>query len=208
MKRRSAFPARKRETTAGEAAVVAVDEGGRIRQWNGAAERLFGRSAQESLGRLCHEVLEARDVFGNRLCHENCVVQVMARRGEPVKPFRWVSRARMGEARAQSVRVSRVIEGRGGTYTLVHVLQAPALALDTEGLLGASELSAREREVLAEVARGLKNREIAARLGISVATVRNHVQAVIEKLGVHSKLQAVALVLREDLQEPGLPEAG
>jgi DNA-binding CsgD family transcriptional regulator len=189
---------------------MAVDADGRVRAWNAAAERLLGRAARETLGRPCHEVVDARDVFGNRLCHENCVVQVMARRGEPVKPFEWVAQARQGPALTARVRVSRVVASRAGAYSLVHVVQpqAPSGPTSAFGVPEAAQLSAREIEVLAEVARGLKNRAIAARLGISVATVRNHVQAVIQKLGVHSKLEAVALVLKNGPREPGLPEAG
>jgi DNA-binding NarL/FixJ family response regulator len=64
------------------------------------------------------------------------------------------------------------------------------------------DLSVREREVLALLAEGLSNSAIAARLVLSVHTVRNHVQAVLNKLGVHSKLEAVALANREGLLDP------
>ena len=53
------------------------------------------------------------------------------------------------------------------------------------------QLTAREREVLALISQGLDNKSIAAALGIRVTTARSHVQRVLEKLGVHSKLQAV-----------------
>jgi pimeloyl-ACP methyl ester carboxylesterase/DNA-binding CsgD family transcriptional regulator len=53
------------------------------------------------------------------------------------------------------------------------------------------ELTGREREVLALVARGLANDEIAARLGIASKTVRNQVSALFEKLGVSSRAQAI-----------------
>lgn len=59
-----------------------------------------------------------------------------------------------------------------------------------------SDLTARESEVLRLLAQGLPNRAIAATLGIRLATVRNHVQSVIEKLNAHSKLEAVAIALR------------
>ncbi len=52
-------------------------------------------------------------------------------------------------------------------------------------------LTARENEILQLLARGVENRAIADRLGISIATVRVHVQKVIEKLGAHSRLEAV-----------------
>ncbi len=58
-----------------------------------------------------------------------------------------------------------------------------------------SELSPREREVLAMLAADATLYEIAARLSISHATVRNHVQHILSKLGVHSILEAVAVWL-------------
>jgi DNA-binding NarL/FixJ family response regulator len=58
------------------------------------------------------------------------------------------------------------------------------------------DLTAREREVLALLAEGASNQAIAKQLGISLATVRNHVQSVIAKLGAHSKLEAVATGVR------------
>ena len=54
-----------------------------------------------------------------------------------------------------------------------------------------NQLTAREREVLTLISQGLDNKSIAAALGIRVTTARSHVQRVLEKLGVHSKLQAV-----------------
>lgn len=58
-------------------------------------------------------------------------------------------------------------------------------------------LTAREQQVLRYAARGLSRREIAARLDVSVNTVRSHSQHMLSKLGVNTTLGAVALVLRE-----------
>lgn len=59
-----------------------------------------------------------------------------------------------------------------------------------------AELTARERELLAFLARGLDNHQIAAHLGISEKTVRNHVSSVFGKLAVESRAQAI-VVARE-----------
>lgn len=52
-------------------------------------------------------------------------------------------------------------------------------------------LTSRETEVLRLIAEGASSREIAARLGISYATVRSHIRSMDGKLGVHSKSDAV-----------------
>lgn len=58
-------------------------------------------------------------------------------------------------------------------------------------------LTAREQQVLRYTARGLTRREIATELNVSVNTVRSHSQHMLSKLGVHTTLEAVALVLRD-----------
>lgn len=57
-------------------------------------------------------------------------------------------------------------------------------------------LSDRELEVLACVVRGLSNKEIASRLGISHQTVKNHITAVLRKFGVEDRTQAVVYALK------------
>ncbi len=72
--------------------------------------------------------------------------------------------------------------------------------LDTSVL---SELTDREREVLALVAGGLSNDEIAAHLVISPATARTHVSRILTKLGLRGRVQAVVLAYETGLVEPG-----
>lgn len=57
-------------------------------------------------------------------------------------------------------------------------------------------LTAREREVLGQVAGGATNKEIAAALGISPSTVKNHLQNILEKLHLENRVQAAAFALR------------
>ncbi len=66
-----------------------------------------------------------------------------------------------------------------------------------------ADLTPREREVLGLLAEGLGNAAIAARLHVSVNTVRNHVANLLAKLGVHSKLEALSVAVREGILSGG-----
>lgn len=55
----------------------------------------------------------------------------------------------------------------------------------------AEEITPREREIMDQLARGLAYKEIAAELGISTATVKNHLYRIYEKLAVRSRTEAV-----------------
>jgi two-component system NarL family response regulator len=62
-------------------------------------------------------------------------------------------------------------------------------------------LTERELEVLKLVARGLNNRDIARELFISENTVKNHIRNILEKLQLHSRMEAVVYAVREKLLE-------
>lgn len=71
---------------------------------------------------------------------------------------------------------------------------------------GCEPLTARELETLALLARGLRNKEIARTLRITVQTVKNHVHNILEKLRVHRRRDAVRLAYEMGLlQEPREP---
>ena len=69
--------------------------------------------------------------------------------------------------------------------------------------VGAPRLTDRELEVLRLVARGMANKEIAHQLFISENTVKNHVRNILEKLQLHSRMEAAMYAVRENLLEPG-----
>jgi DNA-binding NarL/FixJ family response regulator len=65
------------------------------------------------------------------------------------------------------------------------------------------ELTGRELEVMRQVARGLTNGEIAAKLHLGAATVKSHVAHILAKLGLRDRTQAVVMAYETGLVEPG-----
>jgi two-component system NarL family response regulator len=68
--------------------------------------------------------------------------------------------------------------------------------------LPAPVLTTRELEVLKLVARGLSNKDVADQLFISENTVKNHVRNILEKLHLHSRMEAVMYAVRQHLLDP------
>jgi DNA-binding NarL/FixJ family response regulator len=111
-----------------------------------------------------------------------------------------------GAPLGELIDATRVIH-RGDTYIPQHVLGSLLSWLirrrkeQGEALRRAAQLTRREREVLAILAEGGNNDSIAQTLVISPQTARTHIQNVLGKLGVHSRLEAAAFVTGSGLDE-------
>jgi DNA-binding NarL/FixJ family response regulator len=77
--------------------------------------------------------------------------------------------------------------------------RSPGARQTTSGELTGTILSNRERDILALLADGLVNKQIAARLGISTNTVKTHLELMFDKLGVTTRAEAVATGVKRGL---------
>jgi len=195
-------------------AMVAIDGEFRIIAWNEAATELLGYAPDEVLGRPCHEVLCWRDRCGDVVCDGFCPAAAPGQPDEVIETREvlghsatgrtlWLSASTITppvELRdrcrlvhlvrevAFPAELERVIVERLGGWT-------PAVSVD-DGRLDV--LTNREREVLRLLTEGLDGAAIAEKLVLSPATVRNHIQHILARLGVHSRAEAVALALRRN----------
>lgn len=80
---------------------------------------------------------------------------------------------------------------------------APDLAQRLSALRLGPAITPREREVLALIAAGRANKEIAASLGVSEDTVKRHVSNILEKLNVNDRAQATAEAIRRGILKTG-----
>ena len=90
-----------------------------------------------------------------------------------------------------------------GEATFAPAVLSRVLRLLRPGTVTAESLTSRETEVLRRLADGLTTEQIAADLYVSVNTVRNHVNNIIRKLNVHSRLEAVSYAIRNGLIRMG-----
>ncbi len=197
-----------------------VDDRYTVIHWNAAAETAFDLPACDVLGRPCFAVLEARSAAGRPLCSPHCQKWALARRGAHVHNFDMRAFSEPGVWLNISILPIRAPSGR--LVALAHLARNINHAVRLERYLrdiasSASELLAgtsdsrvpaepspahltpREIEVLRLIAHGCDTDGIAEALGISPHTARNHVAALLGKLGLHSRVEAAAYAFTHEL---------
>jgi two-component system nitrate/nitrite response regulator NarL len=93
-----------------------------------------------------------------------------------------------------------------GQRAMMLATKPPRPSHDPNMELRMGTLSGREREILGLLASGWSNRRIAQERFLSLHTVRTHVQSILVKLGVHSKLEAVAFAYQHAMAATGGPD--
>lgn len=84
------------------------------------------------------------------------------------------------------------------TGSLFSQIAEAAVRRGSESALEAVRMTPREREVIALIAAGMSNKEIAKRLNVATDTVKSHVRNVMDKLALHTRLQIAAYAHHQD----------
>lgn len=198
---------------------MVVDQEGKIVLWNRVAERLLGFRAQEVVGRFCRDVLRGETLSGRPLCSPSCPIAARVAHGGGVRQFDMQTHAKDGRVVWLNVSSLPVPSRKPGTFWVAHLFRditkqatvsrliqelhaaaCPAQVRPPEpcpasmpDIPAALPLSPREREILRRLATGERTAHMAVALGIKPKTVRNHIQRLLEKLGAHSRLQALTI---------------
>jgi len=200
----------------------AIDSHQRIIFWDPGCEELLGHSEQWVLGRPCCEVLNwCKPASDKSFCQQDCYVAKMSSGGvDGKKSFLIKAKDKNNESLTLSVSIILVPATCKNNWHVMHLLHRAAFpdvltAMDNashkkpyhansvtyndsaiKADKNASRLTPREMEVLALLSEGLSGAIISKKLNISNTTVRNHIQHIQGKLGVHSKTEAVAYAYR------------
>jgi two-component system nitrate/nitrite response regulator NarL len=142
-------------------------------------------------------------------------VRTLIGRGERVQHFEMATRAKTGKPVWMDVSILAIPGAREGVSATVQIFRDVTAAREIEALVRdrlaqtaapspdgngmPADLTRRELQVLRLVASGAGTPAMAEGLGVSRATVRNHVQNILGKLGVHSRLEAAAYATRHRL---------
>lgn len=198
--------------------VFAVDAKQRITFWNTACEQLFGISSKVAIGRPCSEVVRGKDSVGDTFCRGGCCVARLTEGYNAPRTFPLRVPDKRGEQLDLFVSILLVPSRQKDMWTCVHLLhrgeatdtlealEYPSAQVKRDGAgenedrdHGSALLTAREQEVVELLAEGLATSMISKLLNISHVTVRNHLQHIQAKLGVHSQAETVAYAYRNNL---------
>lgn len=166
-----------------------LDEGLRIVAWNAAVEELTGIAAEEAVGEPCWRVLAGVAEDGAVVCHAGCALarETLKRRAYSSQSL--LVRTTSGRRR---VTVSTITAGAGREpQLLLHLLRPQPADPPVPSAREVEQLTPRQLEVLELLGDGKDAREIAATLGVTVATIRTHIRHILRALGVHTQLAAV-----------------
>ena len=195
------------ENTADGALIVDADQ--HIVYWNRAAETMLGYTFDEVRGQSCYEVMCGRDDRGHPICQKHCRVSAALLTEKVVPNYDLAARTKDGEIRWLNISIL-AYSGEDDSQVIIHLFRDATQKKLGEQLIQNmfakpepnTGLTEREHEVLSVMVQGLGTNEIAQMLSISPNTVRNHIQNILHKLQVNSRLEAVAQAFELGLVKP------
>jgi len=169
-----------------------VDAGRCIDCVDRTARTVLHLEPSDVLGAPCHRTLALLRADGRPFCAATCPVRTALERGSPhVEHHRLTYRNGREEFEVCLTAVPLFRPSDGGMAILHILVRSPHCKAPHAGPIALNRLTRREREVLELLAEGRTTREISDFLFITPATVRHHIQHVLEKLEVHHRLHAV-----------------
>jgi len=189
-------------------AVFVVGPDYRIVYWDARAESLTGLLSEEVVGKHCYEVVLGEREGGNPFCTYGCSVMRLAQAGRPVSNYdmrvttssgqkRWVNVSNLSVDSDEGPYLVHLLRDSQGTHEAMEMARGliqlsskkDAPALDRREI---PVLTPRQLEVLRLLSEGKSAKEIGQELYLSQATVRNHIRSLLQALGAHSQLEALA----------------
>jgi DNA-binding CsgD family transcriptional regulator len=196
-------------------AVFGIDTTGTVRFANSSFETLLGYGARQIRGSGCATVLCGTDMHGQPFCGKDCPIPKTVVDRPSINDFDLVVKRADG---------SSVLVNIGACYTpkrlrdeagqvdvffslrqvtpqrlLRRMATAPGNGSAKGGIRERTTLTSREAEILGLAANGMKTAQIADRLCVSTQTVRTHFKNIYQKIGAHSRAEAVVFAFHQGL---------
>jgi len=208
----------------GDGAFV-TDEDQRLIFWNQAATEITGYTYEEVSGLPCYGVLEGRDDQGRLFCFEHCRITTLVLRDKAVKDCDILISDKSDEVLWVNLSTLAFPDNGDESKVILHLFRDATRKKQSEQLISGmlkaakdlqngtsprtpspvangqpvADLTDRELEVLSLLAQGLSTNKIARALSISPSTTRNHIRNILQKLQVHSRLEAVVQAYKRGL---------
>jgi len=200
---------------------IGVFSKGRLLAWSRGAQKLFGYSTREVTGRFCWDIFAGRDDRGARICSKDCRLLRSARSGQSLPTITMSVKTKAGPplrvtcgglvvpaAPAAGPITIHMFHDASGVGTPAAQPPEPPRQRAGPAAGSAAALTPHQREILQLLSTGMTTESLAESLHVSPKTIRNHLNNIFLRLGVHNRLEAVISGITSGLlpipqKEPG-----
>jgi len=183
-------------------AVFASDASGQIIYANKSFLYLCNRSLSDILGHPCYEMVQAQTLNGENFCRPDCPIVQATKRNDSIEHFDlmipqlnsadvWVNIGVLfAPAEWQPAKVIFTVR----PFSVHRILDrfSSSQKLTTQSKTNDHKLTRRQQQIIRLLAQSSDARTIADTLHISYATVRNHINNIYHKLGIHSRAEVIS----------------